>query len=70
MIKIDRAHQLVILLPKKRQQALGMLLVDYTISLTGSRFLKATEKREDFSFGAKGFFSSKRKLSCPFKNED
>jgi len=41
-----------------------MLLLDYTISLTGSRFLKATENKEDFFFGAMGFLSSiKRKPS-------
>jgi hypothetical protein len=44
-----------------------MLLVDYMILLTGSRFLKATENRQDFSFGAKEFFSSiKRKSLFPF----
>lgn len=62
VIEIDRAHHLQTLLPKERQQAWGMLLVDYMILLTGSRFLKTTENREDFSVGVKGFFSSiKRK---------
>lgn len=43
-----------------------MLLLGYTIALTGSRFLKAIENREDFFFGAKGFFSSIKKKSSRF----
>lgn len=43
-----------------------MLLLGYTIALTSSRFLKAIENREDFFFGAKGFFSSIKKKSSRF----
>lgn len=71
VIGINGAHHLPTLLPEERQQAWGMLLVDYMILLTGSRLLKATENREDFSFGVKEFsLQLKENTQCHFYCEE